>query len=568
MTGADLICRTLERLGVTHVFGLPGTQNVPLFEALRGARVRTVVPTHEMGAAFMAAGYSRASGKIGVLTTIPGPGFTYALTGLAEARLDSVPILYLVGQPARGPGKRFQLQAIEQAAIAGPLVKACLDVERIEDFPGAIGDGYRLAMAGEPGPVMVHYDPALLAAEAGAGAEGGTAHPAESSGAGRGAPAVPGVEEALRLLGQAKRIVILGGQGASGAGDLVRRLAERLGAAVVTTTSARGLVPEDHPLVLPADLRGAAGINELVAASDLVLALGVKFSHNGALGFGLRLPEERLVHVDASPASLGANYPARLPVCADVGAWLEELLHRMAASPAGPGWDAGELDRRRARLDQSSVFPVEPRVAGAEPAGFFAALRQALPREACLVTDSGLHEMLARRHFPVLASRGLIVPTDFQSMGFGLPAAIGAKLAAPERPVVLVTGDGGLAMCGLELLTAVRERVALPVLVLNDGRYGLIRLDQIRQYGHTFGVDLPALDFAALAAAAGAAYAAPGEDLAETIRRALEAPGPTVIEVAVGDSGAMRRARAGAQARGAGRTLLPRWLIERLKRLR
>ena len=560
MTGADLVCRALERLGVSHVFGLPGTQNVPLFEALRGAAFRTVVPTHEMGAAFMAAGYSRASGRVGVLSTIPGPGFTYALTGLAEARLDSVPILYLVGQPARGPGKRFQLQAIDQAAIAGPLIKARLDVDRVEDFPRAVAEGHRLALADEPGPVMVHYDPALLGAE--------TAVPAEAPGAGDGASLPDGIAETLALLGQAKRVAIFAGQGANGAGDLVRRLAERLGAAVVTTTSARGVVAEDHPLVVETDLRGAGGLNELLAASDLVLALGVKFSHNGALGFQLRLPEERLVHVDESPGSLSANYPARLPIRANVGAWIEELIHRAPAAPAGPGWAPGELDARRARLAQSSVFPVEPRVAGTEPAAFFAALRAALPRETCLVTDSGLHEMLARRHFRVLSARGLIVPTDFQSMGFGLPAAIGARLAAPERPVVLVTGDGGLAMCGLELLTAVREGVTLPILVLNDGRYGLIRLDQIRQYGHTFGVDLPALDFAALAAATGAGYTAPDEDLAQAVRRALDTPGPTVIEVPVGDSGAMRRARAGAQARGAGRKLLPRWLIERLKRLR
>jgi len=562
MTGAELVCRTLERLGVKHVFGLPGTQNVPLFEALRGAAFRTVVPTHEMGAAFMAGGYSRASGRVGVLTTIPGPGFTYALTGLAEARLDSIPLLYLVGQPARGPGKRFQLQALDQAAIAGPLVKARLDLDRAEEIPRVVMEGYRLATAGEPGPVMVHYDPALLGAET-------PAVPAvEASDADEAAPAVEGISETLRLLEQAKRVVIFAGQGANAAGDLVRRLAERLGAAVVTTTSGRGLVAEDHPLVVPADLRGAAGLNELVAASDLILALGVKFSHNGALGFQLRLPEERLVHVDASPASLGANYPARLPICSDVGAWLEELLRRSAGTPDGAGWDAGELDRQRARLAQSSVFPVEPRVAGTDPAAFFSGLRNALPREACLVTDSGLHEMLARRHFPVLAPRGLIVPTDFQSMGFGLPAAIGAGLAAPERPVVLVTGDGGLAMCGLELLTAVRERLALPILVLNDGSYGLIRLDQIRQYGHTFGVDLPALDFAGLAAAAGAGYAAPGDDLADVIRRALDAPGPTVIDVPVGDSAAMRRARAGAQARGAGRKLLGRRVIDWLKRLR
>jgi acetolactate synthase-1/2/3 large subunit len=516
-----------------------------------------------MGAAFMAGGYSRASGRTGVLTTIPGPGFTYALTGLAEARLDSTPILYLVGQPARRPGSRFQLQALDQAAIAAPLVKTRLDVDRAEDLPGAVEEGLRLATSDEPGPVMVHYDPAVLSAEASGPL---SARPGESG------TVVEGVSEALALLAPARRIVILAGQGAVGAASQVRRLAEGLGAAVVSTTSARGILPEDHPLVLPSDLRGAGALNELLASSDLILALGVKFSHNGALGFQLRLPQDRLVHVDASPGSLGANYPARLLIRADLSAWTDRLLGGLVPARAAPAWEPGELDRWRARIEQGSVFPVEPRVAGGAAAAFFAALRAALPREACLVTDSGLHEMLARRHYPVLAPRGLIVPTDFQSMGFGLPAAIGARLAAPDRPVALVTGDGGLAMCGLELLTAARERLALPVVVFNDGRYGLIRLDQIRQHGHTFGVDLPEFDLAGLAAATGAGYASVGragdDDLGTVIRRALAAPGPTVVDVPVGDSTAMRRARVKAQVRGTGRRLLGRRLVDWLKRLR
>jgi acetolactate synthase I/II/III large subunit len=560
MTGADLLCRTLERLGVTHVFGLPGTQNVALFEALRTASFRTVVPTHEMGAAFMAGGYSRASGRVGVLTTIPGPGFTYALTGLAEARLDSVPLLYLVGQAARGPGRRFQLQALDQAAIADPLIKARFDVDRVEDLPRRVVEAYRLAIAGEPGPVMVQYDPALLGVET--GMPGTPPVPA----AGGAAP--DGITETLALIAPARRVLIFAGQGANTAAAAVRRLAEHLGAAVVTTTSARGLLPEDHPLVVPTDLRGAGTLNEMIASTDLVLALGVKFSHNGALGFQLRLPEERLIHIDASADSLGANYPARVAIRADLSSWVERLMAGFGRDRPAPAWDAGELERWRAHIAQASVFALEPRIGGAEPAEFFAALRKVLPRETCLVTDSGLHEMLARRHFLVLAPRGLIVPTDFQSMGFGLPAAIGAKLAAPERPVVLVTGDGGLAMCGLELLTAVRERIALPILVLNDGRYGLIRLDQIRQFGHTFGVDLPALDFAGLAGAVGASYAAAGDDLDALLRDALAVQGPTVIEIPVGDSGAMRRARVGAQARGVGRRLLSRRVIDWLKRLR
>jgi acetolactate synthase-1/2/3 large subunit len=176
--------------------------------------------------------------------------------------------------------------------------------------------------------------------------------------------------------------------------------------------------------------------------------------------------------------------------------------------------------------------------------------------------------MLVRRHFRVLAPRGLIVPTNFQSMGFALAAAIGAKLAAPERTVVAVIGDGGLAMCGLELVTAVRERIALPVLLFSDGKYGLIRLDQVRDYGVTYGTDLPPLDPSALAAATGASYRALEGDAAGVLRAALAEQGPALVDVSLGDSAAMQRVRAKSVVRAAGRRVLPKGLVDWLRRRR
>ncbi len=562
MNGAELLCRSLEAVGVEQLFGLPGTQNVPFFDALRRSRFRTVVPTHELAASFMAAGYSRVSGRVGVLATIPGPGFTYALTGLAEARLDSTPLLYLVGQPAAGPDRRFQLQAIDQAAIAAPLVKCILSADRVGDLPEIIARAHALALEGEPGPVMVHLAPALASQESDRQPELTRPSPPVSP---------PGVSAALaQELGSASKILILAGQGTAGGATQLEALAERLGAVVVATTSARGVLPEDHPRSLTFDLRSTDTLNTLVQESDLVLALGIKFSHNGAAGFQLRLPPERLVHVDASREVLGANYPARTTVCADVPRLLGDLLPLLPARGAGAGWSVEALERWRRRTREAPLGP-EPRFGALDPATpgeFFRVLRAALPRDGCVVTDSGLHQMLARRHFPVLANRGLIVPTNFQSMGFGLPAAIGAKLAAPSRPIVAIVGDGGLAMCGLELLTAVRERLSLPVIVFSDGKYGLIRVDQIKNYGVTYGIDLPPLDAAALAAATGAAYRSLDEDAEGTLRAALDADGPTVIEVSVGDSVGMRRAQAASIARATGRSILPRRLLALLKRLR
>jgi acetolactate synthase-1/2/3 large subunit len=288
-----------------------------------------------------------------------------------------------------------------------------------------------------------------------------------------------------------------------------------------------------------------------------VLALGVKFSHNGAAGFRLQLPADRLVHVDASSEVLGANYPARLAVCADVPALLDALVPRLVGT-AGAGWPDDALAAARESIAAANVG-LEPQVPGLEPstpAELLRRLRAALPRDAIVVTDSGMHQMLLRRHFPVLAPRGLIVPTNFQSMGFAIAAAIGAKLAGPERAVVAVIGDGGLAMCGLELVTAVREGLSIPVLVFNDGKYGLIRLDQLRDYGATFGTDLPPIDFGALAAATGAGYRALAGDVAESVGAALAAPGPTLVDVPIGDSAAMRRTQAKSLVREAGRKVV------------
>ena len=465
MTGYDLLCRALEALGVDHVFGLPGSQNVALFEALRCSKIRTVVPVHELAAAFMAIGFSRASGRLGVLTTIPGPGFTFAMTGLAEARLDSVPLLHIVQSPADEPGRLFQLQAIDQAAIAGPVVKAVLQIRVAADVPRVLVEAYDLAMSGEPGPVLLEVDPAALA-----GAVSGPSPDVTRPAAAHPAVSPEEVAAVVQLLGQSRRPILLVGQGGNAAAGEVRDLAERLSCPVLTSTSGRGVVPEDHPLAIPSDLSDVAGINALIAECDLVLALGIKFSHNGARGFQLQLPAERLVHVDASRDTLGANYPAHWAIQADVGAFVSAVLGSL--SPAGPGgsrWSQDDVASWRRRVRSSMTAPVEPKIAGADPptpARFFESVRQALPADACLVTDSGWHQMLARRHYSVQSPRGLLVPTDFQSMSFGLPAAIGAKLAAPDRPVVALTGDGGLLMAGMDLVTAARESICLPVIVL------------------------------------------------------------------------------------------------------
>jgi acetolactate synthase-1/2/3 large subunit len=566
-TGSTLLCRTLERLGVECVFGLPGSQDILLFETLRRSRLRTVLTTHELAAAFMANGYARASGKVGVLITIAGPGFTYALPGLAEALLDSAPLLHIVHKPAASEEHKFALQALDQEAIARPLVKAVYEVDDVGALVPILEKAYATALGGEPGPVLLQVADTVFSQP--------------YSGPEPAAPSTPllpvssasELEETVRRLAASRRALIYCGQGVNDAAPALRQFSELLQAPVVATRSARGVLPEDHPLAIVFNPEGGAvvALNRLVVRSDLVLALGCKFSFNGSAGFQLRIPPEKLLHVDASPDVLGSNYASVLAICSGVSQFLASLLQdRDAFQSRVHGWDSAELARWREEIwTETAQALTEPKVKGLSPptpAGFFSTLRKIMPAESCLVTDSGLHQLLARVHFCVTSPRGLLVPSDFQSMGFGLPAAIGAQLAAPHRPVVALIGDGGMAISAMELLTAVREGIPLTVIVFNDGALGQIRLQQLSSFGIDHATHLLNPDFALLAESLGVTYFLLEGDAEDVLRRALGTPGVSLIEVRLGDSPAIHLRRAHGAARETARRLLPTRVLQAIKR--
>lgn len=566
--GAELLCEALEALGVEHVFGVPGTQNVELFGALRRSRIRVVVASHELAASFMAVGYYRASGKVAPLLTIPGPGFTYALTGLAEARHDSAAVVHLTGQPPSAAERSFQFQALDQRGMAAPVVKGALRVDRTEEIGDVVADAFDLALGGEPGPVLVELSARALQEHAPAPVRRRARRTVAQ------APDPAAVEEAAALLAASRHPLIMAGQGCAGAPDRVRELAELLGAPVFTTTSGRGVLPEDHALALGFEFdRGDLGaLNELIGRSDCVLAIGCKLTAAGTHGFALDLPGDRLIHVDSSADVLGATYRERLGIVGSA----DEVLERLSASlrrlrdRLAPTWSPTAVEDWRRRLRTEADGVLEPAVHGAKPAtaaAFFAALGRALPRDAIVVTDSGLHQSLVRRHWEVLSPRGLLVPSDFQSMGFGLPAAIGAKLAAPGRVVVAVLGDGGFAMSGLELLTAVRERAPLLLVVFNDGQLNRIRLQQLAQFGRAEGCEVLNPDFAVLAEALGVGYARCDAGIEDVLRAAAQERRPTLVEVRLGDSAGIHLMRAKGLARAAVHEVLGAGLASRLKRM-
>jgi acetolactate synthase-1/2/3 large subunit len=352
---------------------------------------------------------------------------------------------------------------------------------------------------------------------------------------------------------------------------------ERWNVPVITTPAGRGVLPEDHPLALRFD--GASGnvtvINELLQRADHILALGCKLSHNGTAGFSLVLSPDRLVHVDTAAAVLNASYPAHLTVQGSAEQVLDAVRRRCERERArASGWPEGELtmwrDRLRSEAAEQLPEPRFPDLVDGTAAGFFRALRNALQNDGVLVTDSGMHQFLARRHFEVRAPQGLIFPNDFQAMGYGLPAAIGAQLAAAERRVVLVIGDGGLLMSGMELVTAVRERVPLTVIVFHDGKLNHIRLQQLAESGHAHDVSLHIPNLAMLAEAMGMRYVRLAGDAEPILTTAFKSAEPVLIEVRVGDSPAIRLLQAKAATRRAAPPVrgprLAAWIKQRLSR--
>lgn len=569
MNGSELLVRCLESAGSDTVFGVPGTQNTGLFEGLRKSNLRTILTTHELGAAFQANGFARASGKAGIVMTIPGPGFLYALPGIVEARHDSAPIVMFVPRAHEVEGKAFQLQVLDQSAFAAAAFKETITIERTEDIPAGVSGALKSALSGEPGPVLVDLLGSALRGEA------------------MGPPPMPDPPEAVsheprpseldrvldRVLG-AQRVLLLLGQGAFADADTLLLLLEKLGGVAVTNSSGRGVIPEDHPRSVCGDFSGwgTGLVNALVAESDLILAIGYKFSGNGSAAFSLELPPRKLVHVDSSAEVLNANYPSHLSLQMDAGSFSRALLQAVEASGAGrEGWKTDEIQAwkqsfARERGSGLHRFPRPSSGNGGDLVGFFRSLEKRLPRDAIVVTDTGSHQTVVRRLHQVKAPRGLLIPSDFQSMGFGVPAAIGAALAAPHRRVVLVTGDGGMVMAGMELLSAVREGVTLTAIVFNDGYLGQIRAQQIADYGHPHATEIGRVDFHALADTVGADYAAWDGSDPGFAERVLDHDGVRIVDIRLTDSPAVRRQRAKALARNRLRGIVGERGVSTLKR--
>ncbi|MDA1178127.1 MAG: thiamine pyrophosphate-binding protein [Planctomycetota bacterium] len=550
MTGAQAIAHYLQQMGIRHIFGLPGTQNASLYCELEAIGLSTISAMHEMGAGFSAIGYAAVSNQPAILALIGGPGFSYAITPLLEACLDSIPLVVLVFAHSPPDNRSFGSQEIDHIGLGRACTKEVITPRRDEDVLVQLTRAWNLSIQGEPGPVMVLIDSHFL--QRPYHHIIGQVTPLRRESPDNTSDQM--IDLLYNELQSSSRPLFLVGRGALAAAGPLQFLAEQVAAPLITSTSARGVIAENHPLALPSDLLGASVVNQILAEQSTIFAWGIKFSANGSRGFELQIPQDKLIHIDGSAKVLGANYPTRLSIEADVPTVLRKLAQRFACSksPSEPPDRSSQIATWRNMLLPAPSAYLNPHIVGVQPptpAGFFAGLRQILNDDTILVLDSGFHQNLARLFFRIHAPYGLLLPTGLQSMGYSLPAAIGAALAAPHRRVVALLGDGGLRMCGMELLSAVREEIPLVTILFDDGHFGLIRQQQNNQVGREAAVQLQPMDYEAWTVSQQSLYFDGSQDPLQAVRDALAATQPSLVHVPLLETMETRFARFKATVR-------------------
>jgi acetolactate synthase-1/2/3 large subunit len=505
LTGGAIVVRALEDEGIPFTFGIPGTHNIELYDALAESRtVRAILVTDEQSASFAADGVWRASGRVACVNVVPGAGLTHALSGVAEAFLDCVPMLVLGCGIRRDTGRAYQLHDMDQQALARPVTKAQMLVESGKDLYPAIRGACRIAREGVPGPVFVEVAANLYLFRH--EVELPTAPELEREGRAAGAPVsaaqdTPALVRAAELLNGARQPLLYLGLGAAGAGEALVRLAQRLEAPVATTFQGKGVFPESHPLALWPGFGNAAPpyVRAVAQACDATLAIGCRFGEVATGSYGLT-PPQPLVHLDIDPLVPGRNFPAAVALLGDAAALVPALLERLVQRPTDPALRASLAAGR------AEVRSEWGRAAGGErvsPWRLLSSLQARFGPDTVYATDSGNGTFLAVEMLSLERPGKFLAPVDYSCMGYAVPAAIGAKLGRPDCPVVALAGDGAFLMTGLELLTAAHAGVAVAVFVLRDRELAQIAQFQSMALNRKTLSELPDFDVAPLAAALG-----------------------------------------------------------------
>ena len=513
-TGATLLVECLYRHGVRRVFGMPGSHSTDIYDAIcRHPGMDTTLFRNEQAGAFMADGYARVTGKTGVICTTAGPGATNALTGIAEAYSDSVPVLLIAGQVNHDPiGEECgRYHEMDLKSIFRPCTRFAGTVMANEEIPATVDRAFSAMLAGRPGPAAIFLPQDLMAAQTDTSA---SASPAELR---RIVPGDDVIRRAIELLSQAVRPVILVGGGviSSGAEAEVEDLACKLDCPMITTLNGKGAVDERSPYSLGHGRTRRARM--VLGRADLMLAVGCRFTEVLTTSGTMPVPKT-LIQIDIQPDQIGRNYPVAVGIEGDARIALAAILEGI--TPRQGEWkETWQHARGAAQLKSEWIIDT---------------LREQIPESAIVFADACEMGLRMQTDYPAYAPRTFFYPSNYATLGWGLAAAIGGAIGQPDQWTVCVCGDGGFMMAAQELSTAVRYRLRLITVIHNDSTYGAIKAIQRRNHESRFiDTDLNNPDFAKFAESFGVAFYRVNspETFAEALQEAQQVDGPSLIEI-------------------------------------
>ncbi|MES9843161.1 MAG: acetolactate synthase large subunit [Candidatus Sedimenticola sp. PURPLELP] len=525
MRSAELFVRCFENEDVEYIFGIPGEENLDVMDALLESPIRFITTRHEQGAAFMADVYGRLTGSPGVCLGTLGPGATNLVTGVADANMDRAPVIAIAGQGSTHRLHKESHQILDLVSLFEPISKYSVQILEPEIVPEIVRKAFKVARAEKPGCSFIDY-PENIAAEEVRGKE-----PLKVQEAKAPVPPLEKIEQAAKLISEAKCPVIMAGNGVirAGASDAVRIFAEKLNIPVATTFMAKGVIACSHPLSMgPMGLAAKDYVDHGFDRADVVICIGYDIVEYHPQLWNPN-KNSKIVHVDMLPAEVDEYYILEVGVVGDISAGLERIAG--VANPQAENWatsihDAMVADLREHAEDDG--YPVKPQK-------ILWDLRQALNPEDIVISDVGAHKMWMARMFQAEQPNTCIISNGFASMGIGVPGAIAAKLAYPDRVALTVTGDAGFMMNSQEIETALRIGTPIIIMIWSDSKYGLIKWHQDRRFGRNSNIDFTNPDFVKYAESFGAkGYRVESTaDLLPTLKQAIADNTVVVIDCPV-----------------------------------
>lgn len=536
MTGAKALMTAMEKEGVKQVFGLPGGANLPMYDEFARCDIRHILVRHEQSAAHMADGFGRVSRKPGVCFATSGPGATNILTGIATAQADSAPMIAVTGQVPVAMIGRDAFQESDIIGMANPVVKYAFQPRTAQEIPEVVKKGFFIAETGRPGPVLIDIPKDVQTNKA------DMVFPDEFKIRGYhpwADPDITNVERAIEMLLHSQKPVILAGGGViiSSAFAELQAIAELLMIPVVTTFKGKGAFPETHPLSLgPIGMHGHAEANKIMSEADCVLAIGTRFSDRSVGTFETFEKRLKIIHMDVDPAEIGKNQTAQIAVVGDVRASLRIMVKMLMQKALKKSEETPWLKHVKETKEYwKQNLKLHPGEMGA--AKILRKLRELLPPESIITTEVGQHQMWASLFYDVIQPGTFFSSTGLGTMGWGFPAAIGAKVAKPDVPVVDIAGDGSFSMTENSLATAVLEDIPVIVFLLNNFTLGMVAQWQRTFYDRRMiGVDQGKCpDYVKLAESYGAQglRAQSMDELDKAIKTALNSDVATVIDIPI-----------------------------------